>query len=84
VVGDARVTDGPTGAMSATKYFPAGVYAVAQDPTLTVLTSRCHTVDGTFEAVENMHRTLGMDFESQLVVISADLTHGHRKIPSPG
>jgi hypothetical protein len=37
-------------------------------------------MDGTFEAVENVDRTLSVDFKSQVVVVAADLATSHSNL----
>src|SRR5690606_41000381 len=54
------------------------LHTVTDDPAPTVLADRCEPVDGALERVERVHpATLGVDLESHLVLIAADLAHGH-------
>jgi F420-dependent oxidoreductase-like protein len=51
--------------------------AVSDHLEAAVLTYRCHPMDRTLEAVEHVHRSLGVHLKSELVVVAADLAGRH-------
>jgi hypothetical protein len=56
------------------------LHAVSNYATTTMGTSRREPLDRAFEAVKNMALSVDRDFESSVVVISADLTFSHHWI----
>jgi len=65
------------GAVRTAEELPVGLEAVAEDAAVAVVADRCHLLGGAFDAVEGMDRSLGVYLERHLVVVAADLAHGH-------
>jgi hypothetical protein len=53
------------------------LYAVADDPASAVGARWCKSLDGAFEAVEDVYRSSGSDLKRLVVVVPADLTDRH-------
>lgn len=51
--------------------------AVAKDAALAVVADWCQLMGGAFDAVEDVHRACGVHFESELVIVVADLAYSH-------
>jgi hypothetical protein len=65
------------GAVAAAVPAAVDLHAVADDLHPAVLADRGHPVDGALEAVEDVHRALGVHLEAHRIVVSANLTSGH-------
>jgi hypothetical protein len=64
-------------AMGATEDASVSLYTVSDNPAPAMPAGGCKRVDGAFETVEDVRRTLGSNFESLVVVISANFTDRH-------
>src|SRR5919108_5454945 len=69
-------------AMGATEDASVSLYAVSDHPAPAMPAGGCKRVDGAFETVEDVRRSLGPNFESLVVVISANFTDRHHVPPS--
>ena len=65
------------GAMGATEDPAIRLYAVADDPALAMGACRRESVDGAFEAVEDMSCSSGSHLERLVVIVPAHLTDSH-------
>jgi hypothetical protein len=69
------------GAMGATEDPAIRLYAVADDPALAMSACWRESVDGAFEAVEDMSCSSGSHLERLVVVVPAHLTDRHSLTP---
>jgi len=68
--------------MGATEDPAIRLYAVADDPALAMSACWRESVDGAFEAVEDMSLSSGNDFEREIVVVATDFTSSHTNLQS--
>jgi hypothetical protein len=64
-------------AVSAAEDFAGRFDAVADDPASAMVTARCESMDGAFEAIERHGLAAVAYMQGFVVVVSADITSGH-------
>jgi len=68
--------------MSATEDPAVSLQAVANHPASAMGADGRKRLDGALEAIEDVRRAFGLNLESLVIVVSADLTDWHRLPPS--
>ena len=68
-------------AMGTTKNLAVGFHSMSDDPAAAVGANRRQRVNGTLEAVEDVHAAVKVNLERLVVVVAADFTGCHGDSP---
>src|SRR6202022_370327 len=61
----------------------AALDAVPDNAASAMLTPRRHAFDRALKRVEHVHRAVGVHLERRPVIVTADFTYGHERVPLP-